>query len=776
MSEANPTNTKSSEKEAIRRLIRRGWEEGRCDIFLAKRRWFRYKLGLRLDVTTNPDDPDASWACIMHNVSGGGVGFWSRRELTSDSVVFIREYSADNRGEWIQVRVSHCTVGIQGYLIGASFELQLPPDSGSGEFRGSADPASEVFNSDEFPNMISTRPFLPSRSLRIKCACASIVASCMGMVAAALQFNCPMLVVGPIWTNVLAIMSAVCLGAIGGWIIVGGEIRFVEGMMSVIGSIIRGDTDPGPLPEEPSKELGELRKAFISMEAVRRKREESERVRREKLEDLNQIKNNILSIVSHDLRTPLTSILLYARMLADELGTLAEQDQRRFLNIISDECNRLSNLVDDLLEVQRLETGRIKWDMQPKDLSETIHSCANLFEAMAKSKSITLTADCPETLPAVEADPERISQALSNLISNAVKYTQRGGAIRVWAEAAGKDILIHVADNGLGIPRDKWDQIFDRFTQLSDPNRSQIKGVGLGLYIVKRIVEHHNGSVWVDSEVGRGSEFVVSLPMQAEPRPALVHEPTSLAKRVVVCDADPELAARVAQMLRGENLEVRVVHSACRLLAQLAEAEPDVVITDVLLPDMDAQELLNAIQNLPKRSFRLIVHSYAGSSTHLKRQGVDIFLKRPTSANELIQAVRVALLKESNAGMTLLMIGYSDRLDLKQFNQLLSDGGHMPIFTETVAAASALIEDYPIDTILVLQEALDEDWSDLKHLKIEGRSDILITVVCDRVSKKERRLAEIHQVIAVPFDAGGEEELLAAVTASQQSLVEEVCR
>src|SRR5262249_28261144 len=147
------------------------------------------------------------------------------------------------------------------------------------------------------------------------------------------------------------------------------------------------------------------------------------------------------------------------------------------------------------------ESGRVQWHMKQQDLAPAIRTSGQVFEAMARRASIEFSVDCPESLPAINADSDKISQVLSNLLSNALKYTPTNGRVSLSAEARIGDILICVTDTGPGIPRDKWDQIFDRFSQLTSTHTREIAGVGLGLHIVREIVQHHGGRVWVDSEL-----------------------------------------------------------------------------------------------------------------------------------------------------------------------------------------------------------------------------------------------------------------------------------
>ena len=759
------------EQAELTRLLSSARQQGKPDPYVGKRRWTRYALGMGLELTTNPSDPSAAWRVIMHNIAGGGFGFWSRRQVREGTGIHVREWSKDADAIWLPARVTYCKVGIRGYLVGASFDHPVAPDMPT-----VAQPAAatEPHAPQASPAGQPTDP----ASLRTKCAIVSVVACCGGLVGGVLAGSCVTYVGTNPWSIslLLVLVASACaypLGWLGGTLIFKPELSFIKAFCTAIGHVAKGAPSPPAVPAAPSKELEPLQRALLEVRTTWRTREDSERHQRQKLEELHQLKSNILSIVSHDLRTPMTSILLYARMLADEMDTLPEKDRHRFLTIIMEECTRLSRLVDDLLEVQRLESGQARWDTQPQDLSEVVRACTRLFEAMAASKSIDFTAECPASLPLVEADADKISQVLSNLLSNAMKYTPAEGKVHFSAEAGGKEVVFRVTDTGPGIPRDKWDQIFDRFTQLSNPDVREIAGVGLGLFIVRQIVERHGGAVWVDSSEGRGSEFTVSLPT----RSAIVNSeceqrvPDS-ARRAVVCDADPHLAAIIAQTLRMDGFEVRVAHSGCRLLVHLARNQTDLVVTDMLLPDMDASELLEAIGEVSPRSFRLIIHSYAGDAPELRRRGADVVLSRPASAEELLQAVRLAMQRQSAERRSILLVNSSSG-DLRRFKRQLADVGHLPIVAQTLTDAVTLIQDYPIDAVLLASDLLDDDWAGLKKLGHGADNDLRVFVLCEHIRKKERRLADAHGVTVLSGQPENEAQSLAALTSSPETLIPE---
>ena len=336
-------------------LLARAKEQGKPDVYAGKRQWARYTLGMRVDVTTDPTRPSASWQVSLHNISGGGAGFWSKRELDSGSTVYLRDGTDEDSPVWLAARVMHRTVGLRGFLIGVSFDDPAPPDSDRPPERPAT--IEEVGPAEPPPGF---RPV--TRSLLANCLYATIAT---GTVTATITYlvvrNLPA-DARPLTLLAVAGGYAVLVGTTCGWLVSRRQVRFLKSLETSIREVALTASNDTQLTDAPTREFSAVRRAFLDLAARWRKWADDERVQRQKLEELTQIKSNILAIVSHDLRTPLTSILMYAQILLDELDSLAEEDQRSFLGIISDECTRLARLVDDLLEVQRLESGSARWE------------------------------------------------------------------------------------------------------------------------------------------------------------------------------------------------------------------------------------------------------------------------------------------------------------------------------------------------------------------------------------------------------------------------------
>ena len=232
------------------------------------------------------------------------------------------------------------------------------------------------------------------------------------------------------------------------------------------------------------------------------------------IRNVERMKTAFVSTVSHELRTPLTSIKGFiSTLLSDTEGFFDDAARLEFYTIIDQECDRLTRLISDLLNVSRIESGRAlevnyTW-VDPNNLIERVLNAQRSY-----AEKHRLIADFEEPLPQMMVDEDKFDQILTNLISNAIKYSPRGGDVIVTGSAVDDGTVeIKVIDQGIGIPEDKLDKIFERFERVDNRDTREAGGTGIGLYLVKHLVEAHGGRIWVESEVGKGSTFTFQLPV-----------------------------------------------------------------------------------------------------------------------------------------------------------------------------------------------------------------------------------------------------------------------
>lgn len=229
---------------------------------------------------------------------------------------------------------------------------------------------------------------------------------------------------------------------------------------------------------------------------------------------LEEMKFDFVSMAAHELRTPLTSIKGYLSVFISENKDKLTADATALLNQAETATEQLNTLVENLLSVSRIERGVLNVNLETIDWELFLQENIKTFQDQAKQKDLELILSSPTSpLPKVKVDKIRLQEVLNNLISNAIKYTDPGGKITVWAEVKDKELITNVQDSGKGIPIEAQDQLFGKFFRVSGPMQGGAKGTGLGLYITKSLVEMHHGKIWVKSEVGQGSTFSFSLPI-----------------------------------------------------------------------------------------------------------------------------------------------------------------------------------------------------------------------------------------------------------------------
>ena len=234
----------------------------------------------------------------------------------------------------------------------------------------------------------------------------------------------------------------------------------------------------------------------------------------EELIRLNRLKSLFLSMSAHDLRTPLTAISGYASLMLDVLPDDINPSIRNYLMIVTHQAGRLNSLISDFLDLDQIEEGRLTLEPEPLDLRKVVEEVTNVMQINANSRETSLETSLPDNPVNLWADRDKLYRVVYNLVGNAIKYTPRQGRVKVQVEPNGDQVVLHVIDNGRGLTEEQLANLFQIYYRTEDAKKSKTQGTGLGLYIVKMLVEAHQGQITVISQPGQGSTFTVMLPKQ----------------------------------------------------------------------------------------------------------------------------------------------------------------------------------------------------------------------------------------------------------------------
>ena len=379
---------------------------------------------------------------------------------------------------------------------------------------------------------------------------------------------------------------------------------------------------------------------------------EAERVARADAEAANRTKDEFLGTLSHELRSPLSAIRTWTHLL--RRGKLDEAKTARALATIEESAKVQAQLIEDLLDVSRIIAGKIRLDVRPVELAATIYAAIETVRLAADAKDIALEAVLEPLPDMVSGDPARLQQVVWNLLSNAIKFTPRGGCVEVHLERAGDDAVIRVTDSGQGIKVGFLPYLFERFRQADSSSTRAHGGLGLGLAIVRHIVELHGGRVEAESRgEGLGSTFTVHLPLMPEwarwanvPAEALTPGPDELrgVQLLIVDDERPSLEA-LAAVLEESGALVTLATSTPEALAAFARSRPTVLVGDIAMPGEDGYSLIRKVRALEggdgHRTPALALTAYAGVDDRQRAlvAGYDVHLAKPVEPAQLVTAL-----------------------------------------------------------------------------------------------------------------------------------------
>ena len=353
------------------------------------------------------------------------------------------------------------------------------------------------------------------------------------------------------------------------------------------------------------------------------------------------MKSEFVALVSHELRTPLTSIKGYVDLLlTDEtVGDLTGL-QRDFLGITRNNARRLAALVNNLLDLSRLESGKLELQHSLLDINLLIGELLPSFQPLWDARRQTFTLQLPEQAPIALGDASRVKQILSNLLSNAHKYTPEDGHIDLSVEAAGPVVRIAVTDSGIGLSIDEQAQLFTRFYRAHNALTETVGGTGLGLTICRSLVEMQGGEMQVSSEPGHGSTFRFTLPLAQPLEPPAFLQEMLPGKRILVVEDEPDIRHLLRHYLQRAGYEVITASTGAAAFQVARTAQPDLITLDMQLPDSSGLTVLERLKSdATTASIPVLILSILNDDGKSHMPGAAHYLDKPIKAKALLRQI-----------------------------------------------------------------------------------------------------------------------------------------
>jgi len=458
--------------------------------------------------------------------------------------------------------------------------------------------------------------------------------------------------------------------------------------------------------EIPSRdEFGQLADSFNKMVRDLKSSNETLEEAKKEADAANRAKTDFLNTVSHELRTPLTSVLGFAKIIRKKLEEIvipavktddkktakALQQINGNIDIIVSEGERLTHLINDVLDLAKMEAGKISWNMQTVSMTGIVRHALAATASLFEHKGLKISTDIDEGLPDTVGDRDRLIQVVINLISNAVKFTERG-SVTCSAKLRNGEILVSIADSGIGIAEEDYPKVFEKFKQVGDAMTDRPTGSGLGLPICKEIIEHHKGRIWVDSQLGVGSTFSFALPLTSPDlkvskidldtliqrlKEHVVAIPPSAGneKNILIVDDDAAIREFIKQGLESEGYMVSEAINGIEGVKKAKKERPDLIVLDVMMPEMDGFDAAAILKNDPvTMSIPILILSVLEDRERGYRVGVDRYLTKPIEMDTLIGEIGALISKGFSKKK--VMVVDEDESTVKALSELLETRGY----------------------------------------------------------------------------------------------------
>ena len=503
-------------------------------------------------------------------------------------------------------------------------------------------------------------------------------------------------------------------------------------------------------------------------------------LRNREVERADQLKSEFLANMSHELRTPLNAIIGFSDLLATEVSGPLTDKQKRFIGHVRNGAQHLLALINDILDLSKIESGQLELECQTFSLSEALHEVLSVVQSLALAKGVHLEQEGEN--PSIYGDRVRVKQILYNLLSNAVKFTPQRGTVRITCAEAEGFARITVTDTGLGIRSEDQKTIFEEFRQVGESTRGVREGTGLGLAITKRLVEQHGGAIWVESELGKGSRFNFTLPLKdstsnvrslahAKDNGTLSSLRAADKPLILVTDDEPTARELIASHLEMAGYTVAMAASGTEALEKARELQPHVITLDILMPNGSGFETLYSLkQSSNTATIPVVIVSVVDEKKAGFALGAADYLLKPVTSGPLLMAIRNHV-RAAGVGARILVVD-DDPECLTLITEILQAGGCVPHCVSDGRKALQLLSEIEIDAILLdlLMPAMD-GFEVLRRLKDEPRfAGIPVIVVTSKdLTSAELELLKRETNALLLKDGSWTEDLLAAVQRATQN-------
>ena len=478
-------------------------------------------------------------------------------------------------------------------------------------------------------------------------------------------------------------------------------------------------------------------------------------------EKANEAKSAFLSTVSHELRTPLTSVLGFAKIInkrlnekvfpilpGDDPKTAKTVNQvNENLQVVISEGERLTHLINDVLDLAKIEAGRMEWNQENVSLAEVVERAISATTSLFEQKNLKLIKKIDASVPDIVGDPDKLIQVVINLFSNAVKFTDKGDVTcKVYQK--NNEVIVSVKDTGIGIAPEDYGAVFEQFKQVGgDTLTDKPKGTGLGLPICKEIVEHHSGRIWVDSEIGKGSTFSFAIPFvpsegnKSTTKPIHLNDlvkqlreqmvfselkPNGSNARILVVDDDNSIRSLLEQELSEAGYLIEQATNGKEALDCIRNNRPDLIILDVMMPEMNGFDVAAILKNDPQTmDIPIIILSIVQDKARGFRIGVDRYLTKPIDTAQLF--TEVGNLLEQGKSKKKVMVVDEDAAAVRSLTEVLQTKGYQVVESDGKELAAEAIATKP--DIIILNSVYSGKQEIVKTLRFEkGLENVLFFI------------------------------------------------